>query len=420
MMKRFFAALLTLTLSMAALTSCTSEAPASESAVSAETMSFSDYLDLGNKCLSEGNYEEAIIAFTAAIEIDPNIADAYLGRAEAYVFSGETAENLSSALADYENVLAMDETNAAVYLGIADVYIRQSEFDKALEILQTGLDKTGGNAEIAGKIEEIESGNITDSQNRLRGKFAYGENGELIWYHTFTYDEQGRRASATSFDSTGNQTSHVDIAYTEFGEPTAQYHYGMDTGVILPTFIEYDANGQETKRTDCEADGTVRSMYTYQYDSNGNVIRSDSYSEGGNTLQSYQTFEYDENGNQIKSSSFMGDGTPNRYKTSEYDAEGRLVKQSDYFADGELLSTQTWEYDTQGRQTKNSSFDSNGLREYTVTEYNAADMISGTYTYAGDGTLRSYTENVFDENGNSMGINYYDGEGNLEYSTQYE
>jgi len=34
--------------------------------------------DLGVRYLSEGNYEEAIIAFTAAIEIDPNYTDTYL------------------------------------------------------------------------------------------------------------------------------------------------------------------------------------------------------------------------------------------------------------------------------------------------------------------------------------------------------
>ena len=35
--------------------------------------------DLGVRYLSEGNYEEAIIAFTAAIEIDPSAADALRG-----------------------------------------------------------------------------------------------------------------------------------------------------------------------------------------------------------------------------------------------------------------------------------------------------------------------------------------------------
>ena len=53
--------------------------------------------DLGVRYLSEGNYEEAIIAFTAAIEIDPKRPEAYVGRGGAYIGSGETAENLAAA-----------------------------------------------------------------------------------------------------------------------------------------------------------------------------------------------------------------------------------------------------------------------------------------------------------------------------------
>ena len=45
--------------------------------------------DLGIRYLSEGNYEEAIIAFTAAIEIDPKQPDAYLKAAEVYEAMGD-------------------------------------------------------------------------------------------------------------------------------------------------------------------------------------------------------------------------------------------------------------------------------------------------------------------------------------------
>ena len=47
--------------------------------------------DLGVKYLSEGNYQEAIIAFTAAIEIDPKRPDAYTGLADAYIAQGDIA-----------------------------------------------------------------------------------------------------------------------------------------------------------------------------------------------------------------------------------------------------------------------------------------------------------------------------------------
>lgn len=394
MMKRFFAALLTLTLSMAALTSCTSEAPASESAVSAETMSFSDYLDLGNKCLSEGNYEEAIIAFTAAIEIDPNIADAYLGRAEAYVFSGETAENLSSALADYENVLAMDETNAAVYLGIADVYIRQSEFDKALEILQTGLDKTGGNAEIAGKIEEIESGNITDSQNRLRGEFAYGENGELEWYHTFTYDEQGRQASVTSFDPERIQTGYVEFTYDSNGHQTTSYgtHIitdgGVGNGEVRPYYFEYSPEGQLIRSIGDDGDYTI-----YQYDENGNEIRSEFYGADG-VLHSFIVTEYDTNGNKIAVRNYNESGELLHYYLFTYDENDNNIRNEYYTGDGMLIHYTVIEYDENNRKLKETLFER-------------------------DGNIRSYDLYFYNADGDQIGLEQYDSEGNLIFSGMY-
>lgn len=46
-------------------------------------------LDLGNRYLAELNYEEAIVAYEAAIEIEPMSVEAYLGLAEAYIGKGD-------------------------------------------------------------------------------------------------------------------------------------------------------------------------------------------------------------------------------------------------------------------------------------------------------------------------------------------
>lgn len=54
-------------------------------AKSASVPTWQEQYDLGIRFLSEGNYEEAIIAFTAAIEIDPKQPEGYLGLADAYV-----------------------------------------------------------------------------------------------------------------------------------------------------------------------------------------------------------------------------------------------------------------------------------------------------------------------------------------------
>lgn len=59
-------------------------------------------LDLGQKYLSEMNYEKAVMAFNQAIEIDPRSADAYLGLADAYLGLGDKEAALAALEAGYE------------------------------------------------------------------------------------------------------------------------------------------------------------------------------------------------------------------------------------------------------------------------------------------------------------------------------
>lgn len=116
--------------------------------------SWQEQYDLGVRYLSEGNYEEAIIAFTAAIEIDSKQAPAYVGRGDAYVLSGDIEKNLTAAQTDYEKAIELDELLVDAYLGLADVYIRQENYEKALEILQCGFEKAPDD-KIEEKIYEV-------------------------------------------------------------------------------------------------------------------------------------------------------------------------------------------------------------------------------------------------------------------------
>ena len=74
--------------------------------------------DLGVRYLSDGNYEEAIIAFTAAIEIDSKRPEAYLGLADAYTGAGDLGaarkalEDGLAATGDSEIQTKLDELSA--------------------------------------------------------------------------------------------------------------------------------------------------------------------------------------------------------------------------------------------------------------------------------------------------------------------
>lgn len=77
--------------------------------------------DLGVRYLSEGNYEEAIIAFTAAIEIDAQRSEGYHG--------------------------------------LADVYVALGDIDAAITTLNQGYEETGDSS-IMDRLAELENGQI--------------------------------------------------------------------------------------------------------------------------------------------------------------------------------------------------------------------------------------------------------------------
>ena len=93
-----------------------------------------DQLELGRKYLEEMNYEQAIVAFEAAIAIDPKCEEAYLALAETYVAQGTG--------------------DSGVYLPGAEAYVTEDSLEKAMEILEEGYSQTGSET-ILTRLEEL-------------------------------------------------------------------------------------------------------------------------------------------------------------------------------------------------------------------------------------------------------------------------
>ncbi len=367
----------------------------------------------GEEALQEEDYETAIEDFTAAIKADPDTIDAYLGRAKAYLEQGETEESLASAKSDYEKVLELDEGNVDGTLGMADIYIRESDADAARALLEEALEKTDGNEEIADKLAEFDSGQIYDSSRQLRKEAGYDKNGDMLWYHELTYDEEGRKASITSYDVDGNQSAHIDFEYLDDGRPKNSYRtasssnvdaatlrsgnnpYSFVPGIVLETRHEYNDEENSVTTTDYNSDGTAGASYKEVHDEvTNNVIETYSYDADG-TLSGYFTFEYDENGGYLGEHCYDGDGNLTRYTTQEQGEDEHTTIGKDYDGDGKLLSTLITEHDENGNTIKQSSYDENG-------------------------NLDSYIVYKRDENGNKIGQEMYDGDGNLKDSFSYE
>lgn len=336
---------------------------------------YQDKYDLGAKYVSDGNYEEAIIAYTAAIKIDVKNPAAYLARGKAYVLSGETSNSLETALEDFNRAVELDETNPDAYLGLADVYIRRGEYDKALEVIENAIDKTNSVPEIVQKLEEMKDGKFIDSSGNLRRMSCYDSDGTLLWYHIYTYDAERRVSSATSFSAAGSQTGHVDCVYDDEGRPLVTYtNYVIDesgsiNGPIEKREIEYDENGRKSVDRIYRPSGSLDHTTVYQYNEDGKLVRADVYTN--NSLNTYTLYQYDSNGTQ-RSDSYHANGQPfGDYSITEYNDAGLAITHRRYRQDDSLCYESFSYYDEEGNYIGSDEFtyDENGnVIQSSVTE----------------------------------------------------
>lgn len=116
-----------------------------------KTPTWQEQYDLGVRYLSEGNYQEAIIAFIAAIEIDPMRPEAYLKAAEAYEATGNneaaktilekgysvTGDGLLRPQETTSDERELDESNSNT--DVEDESQRQEEFPQDEDIITPSL-----------------------------------------------------------------------------------------------------------------------------------------------------------------------------------------------------------------------------------------------------------------------------------------
>lgn len=338
-MKRIIACILAALLTIC-LCACVQEDP-----------TWDEQYDLGVRYLSDGNYEGAIIAFTAAIEIDPKRAEGYTGRGSAYLGQGSADEYLTAAFTDFETALSLDDANADAYLGMAEVYIARKQFDEAIEILRQGVEKTG-DQRLSDRLAELENGEISDYWGRLRKEIWYDKNGDVTCWYEYDYNDQGQCVGITSYGSDGSQIQHMDLRYDEQGRRVYEIYSMSDYGEMEGMTYIYNNAGQCEKAVYDSGGGMA-----HTYDSEGRGIRTDYYDKNEN-LTGYNTYEYGDG--YRRESEYSADGTLNGYGIIIYNEQGKRVRDEHYEADGTLSYYSTMEYDADGKRIAERSYNGDG------------------------------------------------------------
>lgn len=116
-------------------------------------------LNLGNRYLEEMDYEQAIVAFDKAIEIDPKNVDAYLGKADAYIRLGDSAMAIETLETGYQ-AIGEDEAIANrlldLYVEMTEDAIEMGSYEEGMKAYERIVELGGEEEELCKKLEELQ------------------------------------------------------------------------------------------------------------------------------------------------------------------------------------------------------------------------------------------------------------------------
>ena len=298
--------------------------------------SWREQYDLGMRYLSQGNYQEAVIAFQAAIDIDPRSADAHVGLGQAYVGLGEH----QSAASAFQTAIGIDSVLVDAYLGLAEAYIGLGNMEAALDTLREGYEATN-DERLLRRIEELQpSGGGAGSDGGVANggdssgepvRSPYGdvlppELTVLLRQESLRYSDEWHMINTLEYDSYGYL-----ILMSDDSEAVAVNEYDETAGKWLK-YIFFDGELQQ-QRDSYHFPGTYNAAglagnvqrYPWPEPSPERERLRDILVAGGRMPDNrperivnqnpydaqdwvYAICEYDENNNLIKITSFNDDG----------------------------------------------------------------------------------------------------------------
>lgn len=398
----------------------------------AQTVHFTGWQErqqCGDVQMKAKKYTAALDAYDEAVKLDETHAapaSLYVSRGDARIQAGVKAKDLTedrleASEADYTTAKSLDAACAGAWLGLADVSIREGNIDGdggAKAILEEGLAATGNDAGVQAKLDQIVSGNVTDSSGKEhRHSFFKVIDGEedLVWYYDTTYDSKGREKSVTSYQGTGPRICRIDCLYDNAGRELVSFRGYSDNGALTREVNAYDESGRvisdRIEQPWADDSWLIDTSRTYEYTNEGRIVTEENrigilwnysddlvitkevrfinldedeiwwegYGKDGNLI-AREEFSYDAAGNIILEKTYEN-GVLTKHEEHDYNEKGRRTEKREY-EQGKLVKCEQWDYDAQGREIE--------VREYK------------------DGTLVLYEQRDYDEYGHEVEYRNYE------------
>ena len=316
-------------------------------------------LDLGNRYLAELNYEEATVAYEAAIAIEPMSVEAYLGLADAYLGLGDDEQALAALERGYEATgderlkERIDEMRAAIERERKEI----EEAEAAKE-----------NARIAERVEEIHS--FIYQQTPIGGQDTFAER------HLLTYDqiEAFCRPLAEELEMYLQQ-GYGEQEYIVWNDLAALYCHMSEMEKCLETRSRgFEATGYETlnpKQSHKESENYIideygRAVDTWVYGEGDRLVMWDSTASDGEPT--HFEYEYDDLGriSKVHSSTMDPDYGELLFEHSySYQGDNSVIFTTDY---GTWSSTELLTYNEYGEVIERTDWKSTDPQIHRSTD----------------------------------------------------
>lgn len=138
------------------------------------------YNNMGVAYSCVGDFEHAEIYYTKALELDPQLAQAYINLSDLYYKAG----NIASALGTLQRGSYELEDNLAIAHLLARVYIEDQRWDDAIVELERVLDGEPENYDAYYDLGHVcfELGDYEGAISNFENVIEYQENNELLYY----------------------------------------------------------------------------------------------------------------------------------------------------------------------------------------------------------------------------------------------
>lgn len=182
---------------------------------------------------------------------------------------------------------------------------------------------------------------------------------------------------------------------------------------------EYDDKGNIIRQTSTFL-SNYETIYQYTYDKDDNVIKKVESQYDSEELVRKEISNYDKNGNIIMQAEYLH-GYLNYKREYTYDSKNNKTLCVEYDENDKVIGKEEYEYDSNNNNTLLLEYDGNGkLESKTESIYNKDNQLVSSKTYDGNGVLTNRCEKAYDSESNLISSAEYDGNDKVINITKYD